>query len=114
MSSNLSEITKKAIEDGDIQKHYCNILAPNKDINELLQSSIRFPSPRKESKLNTLSTLQNEPQYVAPELVLSDLSSKKSNRDPAVHLNSTLERVSQDAGYFATGKGEVCVNLKIT
>ena len=59
--------------------------------------------------------MQHEKQETAPNLLLSDLSTKKSVKeiDLFVHTNSTFERASQDAGYFATGKGEVCVDLKI-
>lgn len=41
-------------------------------------------------------------------LILSDLSSRKSRQcDQLVPQNSTFERASQDAGYFATGKGDI-------
>lgn len=97
-------------QDNDIQKHYCNILAPNKNLDELLQSSFRQISPpRKESRFTTLQGDQNIP----PELQLSDLSSKKSNFFVA-QQTSTFERASQDAGYFATGHGEIAQNPPIT
>lgn len=52
---NLLETNADNAQDSDIQKHYCNILAPNKNLDDLLQSSFKQQSPqRKESRFTTL------------------------------------------------------------
>ena len=94
----------------DIQKHYQNILAPSRNIDDLMQSLYKF-TPNKSSRMQTV---EPEEQDLAVDLQIEDLivNNKSVKLEQPTHLQSTMERQSQDAGYFATGQEELAVQSR--